>query len=207
MRRSGRLPDGPRRARTYRDARTLSFRIDLKEMARKFATGRSPAARGSSFRPPAPFDGGECPTKGARVRETFGGIRSAWRARSPAHVGADRQRRFANLHRFAFHYAPSLEANSEKNRAAHGVVGESAHVRRPDIQSMTFVFRRISEPAADLRAGFDQGETNAVTGAFQEIARPSAHRSRRLPRWQSSTQLSPSIASANRARRASPLIV
>jgi hypothetical protein len=34
---------------------------------------------------------------------------------------------------------------------------------------MTLVFGRISEPAADLRAGFDQGQTNAVAAAFQEM--------------------------------------
>ena len=50
-----------------------------------------------------------------------------------------------------------------------GAVGESAHIRRPDVQSMTLVFGRISEPAADLRAGFDQGQTNAVAAAFQEM--------------------------------------
>ena len=50
-----------------------------------------------------------------------------------------------------------------------GVVGESAHVRRPNVQSMTLVFGRVSEPAADLRAWFDQSKTNGVAGQSQEM--------------------------------------
>ena len=52
-----------------------------------------------------------------------------------------------------------------------GIVGESAHVRRPDVQAMAVVFGLVSEPAADLRAGFYQGEANPVAGAFQEMRR------------------------------------
>ena len=50
-----------------------------------------------------------------------------------------------------------------------GVVGESAHIRRPDVQSMTLVFGRVSEPASDLRAWFDQRKTNGVAGESQEM--------------------------------------
>src|SRR3984957_14118128 len=50
-----------------------------------------------------------------------------------------------------------------------GVVRESAHVRRSHVQAMAFVFGRISKPAADLLARFDQGQTNGVASAFQEV--------------------------------------
>jgi hypothetical protein len=52
---------------------------------------------------------------GARVRGTFGGIS---RHGAPAHVGADHQRRFANLHRFPFPRELSREANPEKMRGS-----------------------------------------------------------------------------------------
>ena len=51
-----------------------------------------------------------------------------------------------------------------------GIVGESAHVRSPDVKTMTLVLGRISEPTADLLAGFDESDTNCVARAFEEMS-------------------------------------
>jgi len=59
------------------------------------------------------------------------------------------------------------------------IIRKGAHVGRADVQPMALVFGRVSEPAANLRAGFDQSEVNIFTTALQQVR--SDQRSARAP--------------------------
>ena len=62
-----------------------------------------------------------------------------------------------------------VSTRSQPSPEMIGVIGKSAHVRGSDVQSMALVFSRIGEPAANLRARFDQSQMNVVVGAFQQM--------------------------------------